>query len=338
MPTRFVSVIAALVLALSLASCKPGRTAVEFCNAQFDMLEARDVRCGVSEDVAAATWQPWSGYLCTGISQLETDRKIAYDPNLAEACLKRLEDLPCGAVQPVEDDPCDKAITGKQAAGSACYTGVECAPGTLCAAGSCPGTCVQRAAVGFECGGLVRCEEGAYCLNGTCAAAVAEGGSCRVGSIDCDEGLYCAGDKPVQSTPGACRKLGSVSSGACDQAVACAFGKVCAGQDGATNTAGTCEAPVADGTACTASSACGPESFCKDGKCAARPRVGEACGLVGGGSASCLLGWCRMDAGAGTCSAFLASGDSCDTVDACGPVARCQGGKCVALCQAPLLD
>ncbi|HEY3446791.1 MAG TPA: hypothetical protein VGK67_10530 [Myxococcales bacterium] len=330
---------ALLALALCLASCKPGRTALEFCKARFDALEERDVRCGASKEVAAAGWDPFEAYLCANVPALERDRKIAYDPNLAEACLKRLADLPCGAVEPLEDDPCDTAITGKQVAGSACYTGVECAPGTLCAASNCPGSCVQRAPVGFECGGLVRCEEGAFCLSGACVASVQEGGSCRVGSIDCDQGLYCAGEKPIQSSPpGSCRKLGSVSTGPCDQPIACAFGKVCAGQDSAANTAGACEAPVADGKACSASSSCGPESFCRDGQCAARPRLGDACGLVGGGTASCLLGWCRMEAGAGKCADFLLGGDACDTSDACGPVARCQGGKCVAFCQAPLED
>lgn len=336
MHTRPLAVVS---LALALSACKPGRTVSEFCKAQFDALEERDVRCGASKDVAAASWDPVEAYLCANVAALERDQKVAYDSNLAEACLKRLADLPCGAVQPVDDDPCDKAVTGKQAAGSACYTGVECVPGALCAASACPGTCVQRAAVGFDCGGLVRCEEGAYCLDGVCAAAVQEGGACRVGAIDCDEGLYCAGEKPIQPTPpGACRKLGSVASGPCDQSVACAWGKVCAGQDFAANTAGTCLAPVADGQACAASSECGAESFCKDGKCAARPRIGEPCGIVGGGTAACLVGWCRMVSGEGACADFLAPGDACDTTDACGPVARCQGGKCVALCQAPLED
>jgi len=126
-----------------------------------------------------------------------------------------------------------------------------------------------------------------------------------------------------------------VDSGACDQSAACAFGKVCAGLDTATDTAGTCAAPLADGEPCAASSECGPESFCQEGRCAARPRLGERCGLGGGGAAACLLGWCRMESGEGTCAAFLEEGQACDAPDACGPVARCQGGSCVPFCRPP---
>lgn len=330
--------LALLLVALPLAGCK-GKSIDEFCAARFDTIKSLDVRCGTSQDVAEAKWNPSRDYFCGGVVALEKAKKVAYDSGLADQCLKRLEALQCGPVLVVEDDPCDLAIRGTVEPGGQCYTGVECAPGSLCAASNCPGICVARAAVGFECGGLVRCAEGAYCLNGTCAAAVAEGGACRVGAIDCGDNLYCAGQKPIQaSPPGACKKIGAQTTGPCDQPDACAYGTVCAGQDTAANVAGTCQAPVADGGDCAVSSSCGSESFCKDGRCAPRPRLGEPCGIVGGGTASCLFGWCRMASGVGTCTASLSPGETCDTTDACGPVARCQGGKCVALCSEPGLD
>ena len=336
MTTRLNALLAAA--ALALAGCK-GKSVDEFCAARFDALKAWGVRCGTSRDVAAASWDPYRDYLCAGVVQLEKDQKVSYDSGLADQCLKRLESLECGPLLRVVDDPCDLAIRGTVEAGGQCFTGVECAPDTLCAASDCPGVCVARAAVGFECGGLVRCQDGAYCLSGSCVASVAEGGACRVGSLDCADNLYCAGAKPIQaSPPGACKKVGAQPGGSCDQPEACVWGSVCAGQDPATNTAGTCQAPVADGGACTVSSSCAPESSCLNGQCSPRPRLGEACGRVGGGSAACLVGWCRMDAGAGTCTVFLSPGEVCDTADACGPVARCQAGKCVAFCAEPGKD
>ncbi len=323
-----------LLTALLLAGCG-GKSVEEFCRARFDVMAERDVRCGASADVAHESWDATRDYVCHNVTGLLKAEKVRYDSGKADACLERLRTLPCGLVLRVQDDPCDQAIVGRVESGATCFTGLECTPGSLCAATQCPGTCVSRVQVGGECGGTARCVEGAVCIKGSCVAQGAAGASCRVGSIDCGDGLYCAGATPSQSAPGTCTAAATASSGPCDQPLTCAFGSVCAGLDYATNKAGTCQAPAARGATCTATNFCDAESYCSGGKCTALPRIGEACGALAGGSASCLTGWCHFAAASsqGTCAAFLSPGDACDSVEACGAVARCDKGRCVALCR-----
>jgi hypothetical protein len=325
-------------LALLLCAACHHKSVDEFCDAWFAALEARDVRCDVAAEVAQASWAPVKAYVCQGVLQLEKDGKIVYDAKAGSDCTDRIDKLACGPFFRIPNDPCDLAIVGAVTAGGTCYNGVECDPTTTCAASQCPGTCLPRGNVGDDCNGLAPCVQGAVCVSNKCQAAGTEGQSCRAGTVDCGDGLYCSGEKPIQTTPpGTCKKVAQQTSGACDQTLACAFGTVCAGIDYAANTSGTCQAPVAKGGSCTSSTFCESDAFCAAGKCAARPRLGEACGNVQGGSASCLLGWCQIPSAAtsGTCVDFLKTDDPCDSADACGLVARCQGGKCVPLCSAP---
>jgi hypothetical protein len=324
-------------LVLLLAVGCGGRSVDEFCKARFDALIARDIRCGVAADVASASWQPYEEYLCKNVAQLQRDKKVVYDSAKGDLCLTNLAKLACGPLYTIPDDPCDQAISGLVTVGNACYTGIECAGGSLCANDSCPGTCSPLAAVGDACGGLVRCAEGAACVTGLCVTQGSLGASCRVGSLDCESDLFCASAAPIQSTPGTCKAIAAQSDGACSQVLACVFGTVCSGVDYSKNTPGTCQPVIADGSACAATSDCGADSWCNAGTCQSRPRIGEACGTLTGGAASCLLGWCQFPAGSvsGTCADFLASGAACTAVDSCGPVARCDQGSCVALCSAP---
>ena len=90
---------------------------------------------------------------------------------------------------------------------------------------------------------------------------------------------------------------------------------------------GVCTTAVADGESCAGRElTCGAESYCDDqGRCAARRRAGESCGV----DERCVLGTVCTD---GTCAgpAYSAVGAACDFDTRCPYASRCLDGTCVA--------
>lgn len=119
------------------------------------------------------------------------------------------------------------------------------------------------------------------CRDDTCViltARVGEGEACSQSQfIDCEEGLFCRTPSPGLSD-GVCEKVKAIGE-PCDFPYQCESAGFCDGY------ASTCAPKKAVGEACDSSLECGIH-WCIEGKCAARPMVGDA---------SCNGGWGAQD-------------------------------------------
>src|SRR5262249_37172098 len=145
-----------------------------------------------------------------------------FDQGSADACIAALKQLAqsckAGADDPTLSAPCSKVWSGTKAAGSACTSDYDCAPGAgrgVCQTNvcvvltsgaklgdTCAGTgltsladcnaaglqcdslnsktCIAQTAIGATCGPLTTCAAGAFCDTSTnqCAATLAKGSAC----------------------------------------------------------------------------------------------------------------------------------------------------------------
>ncbi len=145
---------------------------------------------------------------------------------------------------------------------------------------ACKATVAGAVAVGGACyGGGMDCKDGSACkftnnaCPGTCVAWVVEGGDCSAAGADCDQGLYC---DQVTKKCTANQKEGATCGSA--TGARCAAGLHCV----STSTgSGTCKAPSATAP-CRTDSECGGKYACVggssgNGTCTALKPLGEAC-------------------------------------------------------------
>jgi len=188
--------------------------------------------------------------------------------------------------------PACQTALGSLPAGSPCGLAQQCRSG-YCALplhGAC-GTCEAVPPTGASCAALV-CPPTLTCVAATqtCVAFAQEGASCSV-SQPCSDGLTCV--VAAGATTGVCEEGVATANSACSfTGAGCNFyqGLTCNVQTGqcATATLGV---------------------------------AGQACGIVGAQSASCIAGLCVR----GACQAYALPGAACDTASGptCTGDARC---------------
>lgn len=154
------------------------------------------------------------------------------------------------------------ACSTRVAAGGDCTGGKKCDDGLSCAPN---GKCVAPAGAGTACGDNQPCQTPLVCSKGTCSEGAAAGASCADGeACNAFKGLLC---DPTSKT---CKELKVANPGeTCGLVdgsfVACGAGGKCKTGTGGS---GTCQAPVADGAACTADGpGCQEPAECVNGVC-----------------------------------------------------------------------
>lgn len=247
---------------------------------------------------------------CTDGGKAIAASRASYDSAKAASCLAAFGAATCDTLESVADSACQGVLTGKVAAGGACYTDVDCSGGTCDASGSsCPGKCVASIAKGQPCGAAAagQCGPGLVCGSGsTCVTPAAAGAVCGADD-DCQAGLFC-------NTSGGGVCTAKKKSGACTGSE-CALGYACVQS--------TCTALVGENGACTLAAApqteCGLGWFCapSSSTCQAWPGLGSSCAA----SLVCMTGYCDF-LGDQTCKAPKADGSACLT-----PI-ECQSGFC----------
>ncbi len=290
---------------------------------------------------------------------------VTYDATQARACLTAMANLCMN--EGAEPAACRLTFVGKIEAGAACDEDLLCKTGWCQKAiGSNCGVCTAPGAAGAACDGGAGCVTGLECIQGTCAATgsvaagkpcnqdrdcvagnfckhsadsdvcVAQadaGGDCNTTSLSCKGALVCSADS--STGPGSTGKCGTPHKAgeACGNPFNsdCEKGLVCAvkAPSATSPTVVTkCVPRVKAGVACEFTVQCGQDGWCSGGKCAALPKVGEACTTTDTGSGTVDCGgtaYCGED---GKCKATPVAGEACAYV--CAGAATCISNKCVA--------
>ena len=238
------------------------------------------------------------------LEDLLADGSVRFESTNASKCVDSARGAGCDAGAKLSA-ACDDVFTGTVSPGGACVASEQCVGSAYCQVlMECPGTCVERVALGGSCGLSARCERGLDCFSGTCVQAGTNGASCGGGTqADCGSGLRCIGEE--DGVAGTCGTLSLVQG---------------LGQD------------------------CGPEAFCQKGlhcaisvennepvsKCVAGAASGGTC--MGAVPDMCPLDeYCERPGTTleGTCRPRASVGAACESDEACLGAAVCVGGECV---------
>jgi hypothetical protein len=229
---------------------------------------------------------------------------INYNEDQASACIDSVRAPSCTFEGLHGDDPCGEAFTGSVAMGGPCFIGEECAGGASCEQTDdncdsdttcCPGTCGTPSvdvAAGAPCGPNDVCPDNQYCKLpetgdvGTCTALLTSAGAACDDFFACADPMICNlfSDMPT------CEK--SAGSGeSCDPDALIP----CVKDTDHCDATSTCVGALADGAACESSTECAPSSTCA-GTCQANVAAGGACTEDGPsclGSLECTNGTCQ---------------------------------------------
>ena len=264
---------------------------------------------------------------------------MSYDGAQVAACIAAIEAQGCATVNSRTPAACDRVLIGEVMPGAACSVNEQCAGDAYCMnTTACPGTCQPRGAVGTTCTTDEACQSGMKCTSGSCAVPGADGAPCRgPAGNECAGGLICTGAEGM-TTPGTCRSVETVESGALHGACNVRLTQLC--QPGLSCvvtglTSQTCETGgLTSGMPChiAVPESCASGLFCSgtnvmtgdlDGTCAALPGAGMPCATVLFGAA-CGTGL-RCDTG--TCHAMQDAGGTCITGADCYSQS-CSSGTC----------
>lgn len=272
---------------------------------------------------------------------------VRYDGRAAARCLVSQRSA-CGELG-TGRLACDAVLVGEGAVGAPCALDVQCAPDLWCdfTAGTCPGACRPRVAVGEvatnaaacassfaerldggayrcldaarlgeACGAGLPCAGGLSCDQGRCASSLADGAACT-DSQQCQPGATCAAGR---CTPFAARGAPCASQfvPVTPEANRCQLGLACRG--------GVCGEPLREGESCleepnrcTAGTRCDPGSQ----RCVPQGGAGAPCS----NNIDCVTSlWCVE----GACRAPAKLGEPCDAQVRCEAIASCVEGRCVS--------
>jgi hypothetical protein len=328
---RWLALAAAAGFALACADDDKGKTYDDpqaFCESLKASWAAAEVRCA-GFTAKAASWALDRMVSCERVAAAIAAGRTRYDAAKAEACISTFAGMTCDALAWNDGPPeaCAEAVVGQVAAGSACTLGidVECLDGWCDFADGCfaPGLCRTYRHAGQSCTGATEeCGPGLSCSE-TCfePTVLTAGQPCGVSGAICGPGLFC--DTSGMDLTCAIRRA---------QGSACSYDSMCA--SGLQCVAEACAPWVAPGGACVPGEyACRLGASCTaEGACVAWPVLGGACNVPGLPEPNmCLEGWCSagtMAAAAGTCTAPLAPGATCDPAgpNPCGPGYACKPG------------
>lgn len=234
-------------------------------------------------------------------------------------------------------------------------TAVFCGPGLAC---DVDRLCrpIHAVTEGSPCGGASVCAPGLVCAVGTCRVlGAAAGASCPLlpegaDAHVCAPSLYCR-PSPTGGGEGTCRPT-LPTGAACDAADACAsLSDRCLPTDESGLTT-VCAQYAGPGCGCDEARICTPGFECHEGQCMRRGtfphpctadedcwRYEGVCGpsgtcepaLIGSPCAPghvCFEGWCSSRTTTGTCMAERESGEHCVADEQCAMPGTCNGGVC----------
>lgn len=223
---------------------------------------------------------------------------VSFDASAAQGCVDALAASPCDEV--VSASACNGVLVGQVPIAGSCTESEQCAGSAYCDNTlGCPGTCAASLA------------EGAACL---------EGGECATG-LACSIDGVCDGPKPAGEL--------------CNSSVECQT-RYCEQQE---EDARCAEAPQLFvktlGEPCEFAYECERDLYCPldgaaEARCAASPRLGEACQISGLKTACADGSYCSSesdDGAAGICVAEVPLGGSCTDPMQC-TTGICDGGAC----------
>jgi hypothetical protein len=358
--TRTVSL--ALACAALLAGCGSSagsdQDARSFCQQQAAALVPSMTAC-MSTDPAFASAYLSLALECEALGEMQAAGTLGIDASKVDACLAAVKGLSCLDLYLLDGgvpEACRAVLVPEVEPGGACHStsGVECVAG-WCDVTACnlPGTCVAYAQLGQPCD-VDRCAPGLVCAGGTCEELVVHragvGESCNVLGVVCDEGLYCHYDTGTSAST--CQPVAAVGSDCSDDSRACPVGSLCR----STGTAHLCVPVAAAGERCAPGLrmcqqglSCAPDDDAGlTGVCTAWPGVGGACGFTPQEVVPCAQGYCdeplisrlaparlapsslAVPTTTGTCQPFKALGDACSGAigGECDLRATCVDGTC----------
>lgn len=270
----------------------PGATAKEAelsepCGALFDAQVETDLRCQgypVPPDARRAELRTRATTACARRYGADGAQVTAADVN---RCANALKAVACDAYYDFE---CD-VTKGTRANNASCDVNAQCQSGN-CSYDSVDGASCGRCGAPFE--KAARAGEGQSCAEALCAS-----------------GLVCTGEDAESAK---CVK--AKDAGAACTLGECKTGLVCRDDK--------CQAPLADGAACTDSYTCELTSACSAGKCTklSYVKTGETCD----DAHLCEKGSCVDD----KCVAPIADGAACteESTASCDEYAYCISGTC----------
>lgn len=298
----------------------------DFCNALLSadaMLASQCFGGAASEYLSEENALQGSGGACGALEAAVTAGRITYDSDTAAACLSAYTSLSCAdlAQGMLEPAACSSTIAGTVAKGGSCFGDDDCA-GTasycdITSATSCTGKCAPKIAAGGTCsntGGGGECVTGYSCSSsGTGAAKCTKTAATKTAA----KGASCA-----------------ITAG---NVVECAMGLLCNAKTQ------VCDAPVAEGDACTpGDDTCVAFTYCDatSKTCTADPTTGGKCGIPTGQMEyiDCLGGtYCKMTSGSesGVCAAPGGTGATCEGGQGCIGTCTMAAGATTGTCTAP---
>lgn len=270
------------------------------------------------------------------LAQVSADAgRMRFDASAADACLRAVQGLACGAQIGDYSRCLEEAFAGTVPLGGDCANDDECVDEGFCEAapGTSPGRCRAKSAEGGTCElpttpSLTTVSRGCldplYCAIGKVQTLVCvprvrvrPGERCGVGlrcpdDFHCGQGYLCEAGVPEGA---GCSTWQMCSYGTCEEVTECATGLGC--RDG------TCQPRVADGGECEVANDCQAGSYCEGRACTPRKGAKAACL----GSDECLS---TLSCGAsGTCEPRAEEGDTCLASRDCQEHLKCESrGTC----------
>ena len=120
---------------------------------------------------------------------------MQFDGSKLPACLKKLEESGCAALDNQYFSQCEDALGGTIEEGRKCAFDGQCEGNLYCQYdGSCPGTCTTRELTGGPCRDDNACPPGNKCFLGRCTEKLAAGATCSAATVECKSGLMCGPD------------------------------------------------------------------------------------------------------------------------------------------------
>ncbi|WNG48115.1 hypothetical protein F0U60_31225 [Archangium minus] len=314
-----------------VAGARSGEHLLESCRTAMETLARRANQCYGGPPDSYQRLVDTESVCASVVASVQTSRQ-SFLPEQFGACVRRLRDLPCGALTLEEFSQgnllarCD-ALAPQVAEGGSCGGNMDCQDGWCDTSASCPGVCKRYVPAGSGCDGSVPCQPGSTCSLNVCRAYANLGESCAWG-------VRCAPEANAACVNNVCvvRK----EAGACASADECAPGQACVKLESGATAPRECRPARGLDEPCTPGAfECGGLLYCEAASARCRPwrELGQTCFNPDGTAelALCLGSRCAFGAfGQLVCQQYVAPGEACLLDVDCGPLGSCHNKVCVA--------
>ncbi|ATB42850.1 hypothetical protein CYFUS_008329 [Cystobacter fuscus] len=313
-----------------VAGARSGDHLQESCRMAMETLARRANQCYGGPPDSYQRLLDTDAVCASVVASVQMGRQ-AFLPEQFGACVRRLRDLPCGALTLEEFSQgnllarCD-ALAPQVAEGGVCGGNMDCQGGWCDTSAGCPGVCKRYVPAGSRCDDSVPCQPGSTCSLNVCRAYANLGESCAWG-------VRCAPEANAACVDNVC--VARKEAGACASTDECAPGQVCAKLAVDATAPRECRPARGLDEACAPGALeCGGLLYCEAASAHCRPwrELGQTCFNPDGTEerALCLGSRCAFGPFAQlVCQQYVAPGGVCVLNADCGPTGACRNKVCV---------